>query len=68
MIDFKGNPFYLNDQRIAWVRDTLASMSLEEKVGQLFCPISYSADPGYMMGAILRHKVGGLLFKTSQSR
>ena len=68
MIDFKGNPFYLNDRRIAWVRDTLASMSLEEKVGQLFCPISYSADPGYMMNTILRHRVGGLLFKTSPSR
>ena len=67
MIDFKGNPFYLNDRQIGWVKDTLASMTVEEKVGQLFCPISYSPDPGYLMGALLRHKIGGMLFKTSPS-
>ena len=41
MIDFKGNPFYLNDTQIAWVQSTLASMTDDEKIGQLFCPISY---------------------------
>lgn len=37
MIDLKGNPFFLNDEAIAWVNDTLAGMSVEEKCGQLFC-------------------------------
>ena len=67
MIDFKGNPFYLNDTQIAWVQSTLASMTDDEKIGQLFCPISYSPDHGYMMGMLLRHHIGGLLFKTSPS-
>ena len=40
MIDLKGNPFFLSDEQIAWVNDTRESMTIEEKVGQLFCPIS----------------------------
>lgn len=36
MVDLKAKPFYLNDQEIRWVEDTIASMSLEEKLSQLF--------------------------------
>ncbi len=66
-MNLKAKPFYLNDEQIAWVENNLASMTLEEKVGQLFCPISYSADPGYLQYQLLRFHVGGLLFKTSPS-
>ena len=66
-MNLKAKPFYLNDEQIAWVDSTLASMTLEEKVGQLFCPISYSSDPGYLQYQLLRFHVGGLLFKTSPS-
>ena len=47
-IDLKTKPFCLNDEQIKWVQDTLASMSEDEKVGQLFCPISFSADENYL--------------------
>ena len=66
-MNLKAKPFYLNDEQIAWVENTLASMTLEEKVGQLFCLISYSSDPGYLQYQLLRFHVGGLLFKTSPS-
>jgi len=66
-MNLKAKPFYLNDEQIAWVDSTLASMTLEEKVGQLFCPISYSSNPGYLQYQLLRFHVGGLLFKTSPS-
>ena len=36
MVDLKGKPFYLDDEGVKWVMDTIASMSVEEKVGQLF--------------------------------
>ena len=36
MVDLKAKPFCLNDQEIRWVEDTLASMSLDEKLSQLF--------------------------------
>ena len=68
MIDLKATPFYLNDSQIAWVNDTLGSMSEEEKIGQLFFPISFSADENYMRFELLRFHIGGLLFKTAPAR
>lgn len=36
MVDLHTKPFYLNDQEIEWVESTIANMTLEEKLGQLF--------------------------------
>ena len=36
MINLKEKPFYLSDEDIRWVNDTLNSLSLDEKIGQLF--------------------------------
>ena len=36
MVDLKAKPFYLNDEELRWVEDTIASMTLEEKLSQLF--------------------------------
>ncbi|MDD2648356.1 MAG: glycoside hydrolase family 3 N-terminal domain-containing protein [Eubacteriales bacterium] len=66
--DLKGNPFYLTDEQINWVNETRDSLSREEKVGQLFCPISMSADESYLRNELLRFHVGGLLFKTSPAK
>jgi len=37
-IDLRKNPFYLNGEQISWVEATYHAMTLEEKIGQLFCP------------------------------
>ena len=36
MVDLRAKPFCLNDEQIKWVEDTIAGMTLEEKLGQLF--------------------------------
>ena len=36
MVDLKAKPFCLNDEEIRWVEDTIASMTPEEKLSQLF--------------------------------
>lgn len=41
MIDLKATPFCLSDTDCQWVTDTIANMSDEEKVGQLFFGISW---------------------------
>lgn len=33
----KQNPFFLNDEQIAWVESTRDAMTEDEKIGQLFC-------------------------------
>lgn len=37
MIDLKERPFYLDNEAVAWVKETLNRMTTEEKAGQLFC-------------------------------
>lgn len=44
MIDLSINPFYLKEEGINWVKDTLNTMSIEEKVGQLFCVLFKELD------------------------
>lgn len=66
-MNLKAKPFNLNDEDIAWVEQTLASMTLEEKIGQLFCPIGYATDRGYLEYELLRHHIGGLFFRDGMS-
>lgn len=36
MVDLRKKPYYLNEEQVKWVEETISSMSLEEKIGQLF--------------------------------
>ena len=33
----REKPFYLDDEKVRWVEETLSGMSVKEKAGQLFC-------------------------------
>lgn len=61
-MDLKNMPFCLSDGDIAWVEKTLEKMTLEEKIGQLFCPIGYSTEPEYL-DMLLGFHIGGLFFR-----
>ena len=67
MIDLKGNPFFLNDADIRWVEETKASMPLEEKLQQLFFPIGYSSNEGYLQYELLYRHPGGVMFRTGKT-
>lgn len=41
MVDLKAKPFCLDDESLRWVEDTIAGMSVEEKIGQLFIGMNY---------------------------
>ena len=42
--DLKRNPFYLKDEDIKWVESSIEKMTLDEKVGQLFCVLFKEAQ------------------------
>ena len=44
MVDLRAKPFYLNENQFQWVEDTIAGMTLDEKLGQLF--VLLKATPG----------------------
>ncbi len=67
MMDLKQAPFHLCDADIVWVEKTLEQMTLEEKIGQLFCPIGYSTEPEYL-NMLLDFHIGGLFFRDGAGR
>ncbi len=66
MIDLKANPFFLNDEAIRWVEETKASLTVEEKLQQLFFPLGYSANEGYLQYELLNRHPGGVMFRTGR--
>ena len=45
--ELSGMPFYLSDDGIRRVRETLCGMSTEDRLRQLFCLVTYSDDEEY---------------------
>ena len=63
MIDLKANPFFLDDEGISWVKETLSSMTLEEKAGQVFCPLGLAGNEEALRGMICGLGVGGIMYR-----
>ena len=63
MIQYKENPFYLTDSQVEWVESTYDSMSLEEKIGQLFCPIVFTKDEKELKELVETKHIGGMLYR-----
>ena len=59
MVDLRAMPYFLKDEDIAWVENTIASMSDEEKVGQLFWQLCLSDSDEYLGHLLGTYHLGG---------
>ena len=59
MVNLKAKPFNLSDEDIKWVNDTIAGMSAEEKVGQLFFQLTAGVDESYLKELMEKYHLGG---------
>ena len=59
MVDLRAKPYYLNDEDIAWVESTIASMTDEEKVGQLFWQLTAGNSEEYLKELMEKYHLGG---------
>ncbi|WP_342041626.1 glycoside hydrolase family 3 protein [Bacillus sp. OTU2372] len=59
----KNKPFFLSNKDIEWVEETLESMTLHEKVGQLFCPIGSSDNKQDLEAFIAEYHPGGIMYR-----
>lgn len=57
----RQKPFYLDESGISWVKETLANLTTEEKIGQLFCLIAYIGDEDYLKNLVDGYKPGGVM-------
>ena len=63
-IDLKANPFYLTDEQIKWVKHTLENMTLEQKCGQVFCPMGFTSDEETLKHLVQEIGVGGMMYRS----
>lgn len=59
MVDLYAKPYCLGEEDIKWVNDTIASMTDEEKVGQLFFQLTSSQEEGYLKELMEKYHLGG---------
>ena len=59
MVDLRAKPYCLNDADIAWVENTIASMTAEEKVGQLFWQLTAGVSEEYLQDLMQTYHLGG---------
>lgn len=61
-MDLKAKPFYLTRQQEEWVHSTLAVMTEEEKLHQMFCVLGDASTPEELE-KLVRENIGGVLFR-----
>ena len=59
MVNLKAIPYCLSDEDIAWVENTIANMTDEEKVGQLFFDNRGQATEEELIELVQKYHIGG---------
>ncbi|MFF2844425.1 gluconokinase, GntK/IdnK-type [Paenarthrobacter sp. NPDC057981] len=67
LVDLKAAPFTLDDSAVEWVEATIASMTLEEKIGQLFINHNNDYSPEYLDNVLENFHVGGMRYRPGPS-
>ncbi len=67
MANLKGRPFYLDDEAVKWVEDTYESMTLEERIGQLFVNMGSSREEDYLKSVLDTYKIGGVRYNPAKA-
>lgn len=68
MVNLKVKPYCLDDEQIKWVNDTIASMTDEEKVGQLFFQLTAGIDEAYLKELMEKYHLGGCRYNNMPSQ
>lgn len=63
MVDLRAVPFDLDDEGVAWVEETLAGMSDDEKIGQLFVNMGSSRDEAYLTDMVQRYHIAAVRYQ-----
>lgn len=67
-INMKETPFFLDEEAQEWVLDTWKKMSLEQKCGQVFCPMGLGNDPELLKHLTQDIGVGGLMYRADTTK
>lgn len=62
MVDLRAKPYHLDDEGVQWVEQTIAGMTLEEKIGQLFVNMGASRTYEYLTDVLEKYKFGAVRY------
>lgn len=62
-VNLREKPFNLDEEAIAWVENTLASMDVDTRIKQVFAPLAVSTDPEYLKQWVTKHQPGAVMFR-----
>ncbi|WP_462408586.1 glycoside hydrolase family 3 protein [Neobacillus sp. Marseille-QA0830] len=66
-VDLKAKPYYLSDSDIKWVKETIDSMSIEEKIGQLFINMGSSRTEEYLKSVLNDYHIAGVRYNPGKA-
>ena len=67
MIELSKKPFCLTEKQINNLHEIFNVMSLDEKIGQLFCPIGSSFDEEQIKEFVEKYKPGAMMYRPMES-
>ena len=67
MVDLKAKPYNLDTEAIKWVENIISSMTLEEKIGQLFVNMGSSRDEDYLKDVVTKYKFGAVRYNPASA-
>lgn len=67
-VDLTKKPFNLDEEALRWVKKTIESMTLEEKIGQLFINLGRSTEEAYIRNLVEQYHIGGARYLETDSK
>lgn len=67
-VDLRAKPYYLDEEAVKWVEDTIADMTIEEKIGQLFVNMGASRTEEYLKDVLEKYKFGGVRYNPGTAK
>jgi len=67
-MNLQEKPFYLTDDQVRWVEETLSSMTAKQKVGQLFCVMGQDFGADELKTLVKDYNIGGILFRPAPAK
>ena len=66
MVDLRANPFYLDEESVRWVEETVEGMTLHEKICQLFVDPLVGMKEPELLDFLARYPIAGASFRAAQ--
>ncbi len=62
LVDLRKKPYSLDEEAISWIEETIAQMTLDEKIGHLFVNMGSQRTEDYLTGVLNDYKIAAVRY------